>query len=489
MKKMFTKAALIYTLITGSGFLLLYFFMNIEKRPMLWQGYAAVFAVCLIVFLLFVRHHTRIIARLNEQARSFANGDLSVRVTNNSDDELGELSNSMQNMAENIQQKMQQTLREKGQMETILASMAEGVLAFDATGRLLLINKSAEFMLNVCWEEMHERYFLEILENYHIADLLNICLVDGQTHAAEVQLTAEDSEYYQVYITPIKGKNGLPQGAVMVLRNITQLRQLEKMRSEFISNVSHELRTPLTSIKGFVETLLDGAWEDRNLSSKFLTIINTEANRLNSLISDLLFLSQLESGEMEIVKDKINSQLLVENIITLLQPVAQNKNIKLECEIVAGAESFYAGYEMIEQVLINLVDNAIKYSFENGVVKIVFRPWDGEMRQSESSEQTDRTENAERVEDTGRAEKNERAGEDEHIVIEVIDHGIGIPSQSMPRIFERFYRVDKARSRQVGGTGLGLSIVKHIVEGHHGKLKVESKENSGSNFMIILPKV
>lgn len=489
MKKIFTKAALLYTLITGSGFVLLYFFVNIEKRPLPWQECAAVFAACLLVFLLFVRHHTRIIARLNEQTRAFANGDLSVRVMNTGDDELGELSTSLQNMADNIQQKMQQTLREKGQMETILASMAEGVLAFDATGRLLLINKSAEFMLNVSWEEMRERYFLEILENYHIADLLNICLVDGQTQVAEVQLNEEDSEYYQVYITPIKGKNGLPQGAVMVLRNITQLRQLEKMRSEFISNVSHELRTPLTSIKGFVETLLDGALEDKNLSTKFLTIIDTEADRLNGLINDLLFLSELESGEMEIVKDQIYSQVLVENIITLLQPVAQNKNINLESEIVAGAESFYACYEMIEQVLINLVDNAIKYSFENGVVRIVFRPWNEEMRQLESTEPAERTENAERAGDTGWAEKNEKAGEDEYIVIEVIDQGLGIPSESMPRIFERFYRVDKARSRQVGGTGLGLSIVKHIVEGHHGRLKVESKVNSGSIFMIILPKV
>ncbi|HPZ71923.1 MAG TPA: ATP-binding protein, partial [Peptococcaceae bacterium] len=258
--------------------------------------------------------------------------------------------------------------------------------------------------------------------------------------------------------------NIFPQGTVMVLRNVTKLRQLEQMRSEFIANVSHELRTPLTLIKGFVETILDGAREDRELTTKFLTIINNETDRLNTLISDLLFLSQLESGDMEIVKRKIDSRVLVDKIITLLQPVAQSKNIRMESEFKLGAEYFYASEEMIEQVLINLVDNAIKYSFANGVVKIMVKPYREKIRASESTGQ-------------------------EKIAIEVTDQGMGIPSHSIPRLFERFYRVDKARSRQVGGTGLGLSIVKHIVERHQGKVLVRSQENQGATFIIILPKV
>lgn len=458
MKKIISKAALLYLLITGIGFAVLHLYGVINESAPSWPIYSGVFFACLAVFLLFAYQHTKYIVKLNKQVRSYADGDLTARVVSISDDELGQLNSSLQRMAENLHQRMQQTLQEKGQMETILASMAEGVLAFDITGRLLLINKTAEKMLNVVWEEVREHYFLEILENYHVSYLLNKCLVNGQVQTAEVQLSLEDTEYYQVYITPIKGENGLPQGTVMVLRNITKLRKLEQMRSEFISNVSHELRTPLTSIKGFVETLLDGAQEDKELATKFLTIINTETDRLNSLISDLLFLSQLESGDMEIIKVKIDSRALVENIITLLEPVAAHKKIRLESEIKKGAEFFSASYEMIEQVLINLVDNAIKYSHENGVVKIVFKP-------------------------------GEKFRQEERIVIEVIDQGLGIPSESLSRIFERFYRVDKARSRQVGGTGLGLSIVKHIVERHHGRVQVKSQENKGSDFMIILPKL
>lgn len=458
MKKIIYKAALIFTVITGSGFGVLYLFWEIKKITPHWSVFGGVFLVCLAIFLLFTHHHTKYIVKINNQVQSYANGDLTARVITLNDDELGQLNTSLQSMAENLHQRMQQTLQEKGQMETILASMAEGVLAFDITGKLLLINKTAENMLNVVWEEVREHYFLEILENYHIAYLLNKCLVHGEAQTAEVKLSLEDTEYYHVYITPIKGENGLPHGTVMVLRNITKLRKLEQMRSEFISNVSHELRTPLTSIKGFVETLLDGAQEDKELATKFLTIINMETDRLNTLISDLLFLSKLESGDMEIIKVKIEARALVEKIITLLEPVAWHKNIRLESEIKTGAEFFYASYEMIEQVLINLVDNAIKYSHEDGVVKIVLRP-------------------------------GEKIRQEEQIVIEVIDQGIGIPSQSLSRIFERFYRVDKARSRQVGGTGLGLSIVKHIVERHHGRVQVKSQENEGSDFMIILPKV
>jgi signal transduction histidine kinase len=540
MKKILYKAGLIYTLITGSGFTALHLLSSLQQRALHWQEYGGVLLVCLLVYLLFVLHYVKYIGQLNEQTRAFAKGDLTAKVPNFRNDELGELSDSLQSMAEKLTQSMQQTLREKGQMETILASMAEGVLAFDSTGKLLLINRTAEEMLNVSGEEVREHYLLEFLPNHQLAQLLKKCITTGQELKTDLHLFLDDADYYEVYITPIKGEgnnegkqvnhvinqeinryvfhdrkldaddadfllpqdelsgerkideliygegdeannadrqqketvvqnqaekgNIFPQGTVMVLRNVTKLRQLEQMRSEFIANVSHELRTPLTLIKGFVETILDGAREDRELTTKFLTIINNETDRLNTLISDLLFLSQLESGDMEIVKRKIDSRVLVDKIITLLQPVAQSKNIRMESEFKLGAEYFYASEEMIEQVLINLVDNAIKYSFANGVVKIMVKPYREKIRASESTGQ-------------------------EKIAIEVTDQGMGIPSHSIPRLFERFYRVDKARSRQVGGTGLGLSIVKHIVERHQGKVLVRSQENQGATFIIILPKV
>lgn len=457
MKKFTFKVALLYTLITGTGLVLLKVISILGQRTSQWLEIGGVFFVCLLIFLFFINHYSKIITKLNEQARSFAEGNLTTTTTTTvsvfTDDELGQLSNSMQLMAHDLNEYLQKMLQEKGQMETILASMVEGVLAFDIKGRLLLINKTAEETLKVGWEEVREHYFLEILQNHQMANLLNKCLADGQRQMAEVRLSVEDPEYYQVYITPIKGKEKTSQGAIMVLRNITKLRQLEQMRSEFITNVSHELRTPLTSIKGFVETLLDGALEDKELATKFLTIINTEADRLNCLISDLLFLSQLETGDMEILKEKIEVRTLLDKIIILLQPMTQNKQIKIESEVEAGAEYFFACYEMIEQVMINLLDNAIKYSYEKGIIKIIIRT------------------------------------EGKKVIIEVIDQGIGIPAESLSRLFERFYRVDKARSRQVGGTGLGLSIVKHIVESHRGRVQVRSQENRGSCFTVILPKI
>lgn len=451
MKKLIFKIALVYILITGTGFLLLQLPLVVAQRHPQWTEVVLIFLFCLTVFIIWLNNYIKQINKLNKMAQEFAKGNLSVTVSNFTDDELGKLNNAMQIMAYNLNEYLQKTLQEKDQMETILASMVEGVLAFDLTGRLMLINKTAEKMLDVVWEESRECYFLEILENYQIANLLNNCLVDGQIQMAEVRLSPEDLEYYRVYITPIKGKEGTSQGAVMVLRNVTKLRQLEQMRSEFIANVSHELRTPLTSIKGFVETLLDGALEDHEVANKFLTIINAEADRLSELINDLLFLSRLETGDMEIVKEEIDSRALLDKIINLLQPVAMNKNIKICSEVQTGAEVFQARQDMIEQVLINLLDNAIKYSYEEGLIRIII-----------SSQQ-------------------------DNIVLQVIDQGIGIPAESLTRLFERFYRVDKARSRQVGGTGLGLSIVKHIVESHHGRVLVESQENRGTIFTVILP--
>lgn len=453
MKKLIFKIALVYILITGTGFVLLQLPLAVAQRNPQWAEIVLIFLFCLAVFIIWLNNYLKQINKLNKMAQEFAKGNLSITVSNFTDDELGQLNNAMQIMAYNLNEYLQKTLQEKDQMETILASMVEGVLAFDLTGRLMLINKTAEKMLDVVWEESRECYFLEILENYQIANLLNNCLVDGQIQMAEVRLSSEDLEYYRVYITPINGKEGTSQGAVMVLRNVTKLRQLEQMRSEFIANVSHELRTPLTSIKGFVETLLDGALEDHEVANKFLTIINTETDRLSELISDLLFLSRLETGDMEIVKEEIDSWALLDKIINLLQPVAMNRDIKISSEVQTGAEFFQARQDMIEQVLINLLDNAIKYSHEGGLIKVII------------------------------------ASQEDNVVLQVIDQGIGIPPESLTRLFERFYRVDKARSRKVGGTGLGLSIVKHIVESHHGRVLVESQENRGTTFTVILPKV
>lgn len=405
----------------------------------------------LMFYIWFDNNQAAYIREMDEMVQAFARGDFSGSVFNNKADELGNLNKSLYIMADTLNRRLLQTEHEKDQMATILTSMVEGVLAFDVSGRLLLMNKTAEDMLGITFQEAGNRFFLEILRNHQLADLLKKGLSDGARQVIETTLSPADPEYYRIYITPIIGKEDISQGVIVVLRNVTEVRRLEQVRSDFVANVSHELRTPLTSIKGYVETLMDGAVEDTATAQKFLSIINSEADRLNRLISDLLYLSRLETGWVELAKKWINSRQLVDSVAELLEKAAEEKNITLESVIEPGAANIYGNPGMLEQVLINLLENAIKYSYDGGVVKVEIAPYE------------------------------------QGSAIKVIDNGMGIPAESLSRIFERFYRVDKGRSRKAGGTGLGLSIVKHIVERHRGQVRVESEEDKGTTFTIILP--
>ena len=453
MRTLSFTAALCFFVIAGIVSSLIEYFLKIyAEKPYLWPLIFGTLLVGAIIFYLWIDIKTKTVVKMKVLVDAFAAGDLTPKLYVGGEDELGELSEALYNMAGNLHRQIQQTIHEKDQMETILASMVEGVLAFDTTGRLMLVNKTAEEMLGIKWEQARGRFFLEFLQNYQLADLLKMGLSEGKIQAVEVRITPLDSEIYRAYITPIIGEQGKNQGAVMVLRNVTKMRLLEKMRSEFVANVSHELRTPLTSIKGYVETLLDGDYENKEISKKFLHIIDTQTDRLNRLISDLLYLSQLETGSKEIVKKNIDSALILSKAINVLQPVANEKNISLETYIHPAARKFNANQDMMEQVLINLLENAVKYSHVGGVVRV------------------------------------EVVSHESGIAIKVIDNGIGIPANSLGHLFERFYRVDKARTRDVGGTGLGLSIVKHIIDRHRGHVHVESVEDHGATFTVILPK-
>lgn len=402
-------------------------------------------------FTLWMDYHTKLLIKLRDMAQGFAHGDLVPKTFITSDDEIGELSDAMHVMANHLDAHIKETLQERDRMETILASMVEGVLAFDMAGRLMLMNKTAEDMIGVSWKEAENHYFLEILRNQELAERLKKVLTDGKRQVVELKISPIDPEFYRIYFTPIVSKDHYSRGAIMVLRNVTKMRILEKMRSEFVANVSHELRTPLTSIKGYVETLLDGALDNTQLANKFLNIINDETDRLNRLINDLLYLSQLETGYMNIVKKNISSQDIIDRVWLIIEPTAKAKNISLVCSVDPCRPTFYANQDMIEQVLINLLDNAVKYSYQDGEILLEIAP------------------------------------HEKGTLIRVSDNGIGIPAASLPRMFERFYRVDINRSRADGGSGLGLSIVKHVVERHRGLVSVESEEGKGAAFTIIIP--
>jgi len=340
--------------------------------------------------------------------------------------------------------------RENNAIQAILASMVEGVIAVDKDTRIISINPSIEDTFSVKKNEAEGRLFLEAIRNNELAEVISGVLENKAAISEELNLSWPVQKVFQVNATPIF-EGGRISGCLLVIHDITEIRKLERVRSDFVANVSHELKTPLTSIKGFVETLLEGALEDKEESRNFLRIIQDHTDRLNNLINDLLELSHIESKEIALKFERVNLKNVFDVVILGFRSQIKKKGITLNNDLAPGL-ALKADKMKLEQVIINLIDNAIKFNKEKGGVRIY-------------------------SEDLGRKIK---------VVVE--DSGQGIPEKDIPRIFERFYRVDKARSRELGGTGLGLSIVKHIIELHEGTVGVESIEGLGSKFFFIIPK-
>jgi two-component system phosphate regulon sensor histidine kinase PhoR len=305
-------------------------------------------------------------------------------------------------------------------------------------------------MFSVIKNDVENKVFLEAIRNNDISEVINAVFKNGEFICRELNLVYPVQKIFQINASPIFEKD-IVRGCLLVIHDITELKKLELVRSDFVANVSHELKTPLTSIKGFVETLLEGALDDKENNRRFLKIIQNHTERLNNLVNDLLSLSHLESKEIVLVKNNFNLCQQLEEVMAGFKSQLKRKNVDLKNELPADI-SVIADKDRIEQVFTNLIDNAIKFNQENGFIKIYGQNINGKIK----------------------------------IIIE--DSGIGIATKDIPRIFERFYRVDKARSRQLGGTGLGLSIVKHIVELHGGSVGVESSEGFGSKFWFILPR-
>lgn len=383
-------------------------------------------------------------------ALEMAEGKLDMSIDVISDDEIGKLGRGLNYMAQRLRDTIRQITEEKNKVKAILKSINDGVIAIDRKGTILLINPAVEKMFNICYEKSLGKTVIEVVRNFDLEKLLFQALKSGQSISDEIQLLVPDPKTFRIVTAPLKNEKEVV-GVVAVLRDITAFREVERMKTDFVANVSHELRTPLTSVKGFVETLLDGALEEPETARHFLEIISDETDRLNRLINDLLSLSRIEAKNMEANKEKLSLAKIMNNTLSILTPQAKEKVLDVELRIAPDLPMVMADEDMIGQMLINLVDNAIKYTPRGGKVSI-------------------------------KAEK-----ENDAVKIVISDTGIGIPRESIPRLFERFYRVDKARSREMGGTGLGLAIVKHILELHHGRIEVESDVARGSTFTVYLP--
>jgi two-component system phosphate regulon sensor histidine kinase PhoR len=359
----------------------------------------------------------------------------------------------MNQMAEQLEDRLQTVIKEKNQREAVLSSMVEGVLAVDTDGHIISLNKAAaKFFKVVQPENAKGRSIEEVFRNVKLQKFIGSVLKGQET--LECELTVQHNEIYDLQArgTNLLGVQGRRIGAVIVFNDVSRLRRLENIRREFVANVSHELKTPITSIKGFVETLLDGAINDPEEANRFLQIVAKHADRLNAIIDDLLTLSRLEQGDKEEMEmQRAGLAGLMNSSVEVCAHRAKLKNIsiKIECPDDLSAS---VNPPLIEQALINLIGNAVKYSQEGKTVTV-------------------------------------RAIEDpDGVTLSVSDQGYGIASEHLERLFERFYRVDKGRSRQEGGTGLGLAIVKHIAQAHGGAVSVDSRFGEGSTFSIFLPK-
>jgi two-component system phosphate regulon sensor histidine kinase PhoR len=397
---------------------------------------------------LFMRSFSRRMQRLRTYIEGLPEASLPDEELPGGNDALGSLSQALRQTAPKIRDLVDELKLEGARREAILASMVEGVLAVDKEQRVTFCNRSFARTIGARMPVPAGMPLLDLARDPVLRDVLVTVLQTGNPVERRIQLRGVQAHSFEVQAVPLAGPSA--HGALAILHDITELERLERVRKDFVANVSHELRTPLAAIRGYAETLLDGALEDLEHNRKFVEVILAHAIRLNNIASDLLVLSELESGAQTQPK-RVSIRSTIEAALRTVESGAKVRGVKLSAGSIDPL--FVKGYEIrLEQAFVNLLDNAVKFNRPDGEVRIeTFTTEDGKA------------------------------------VVAISDTGIGIPSDDLPRIFERFYRVDKARSRAVGGTGLGLSIVRHVIEQMGGTIRVESQLGKGSRFVIELP--
>lgn len=418
------------------------------RRPVTAGILVGLAAVLLLGMLLGYSISNRV-SRISAAALKYAEGQLNQEIHLGGDDELTYLADTMNRMARSLKKRMSETDEERAKLLLVLNNMTEGVIAINSEGRILLVNPSAENILEISGKKIEGKALWSVVKKSRIDEMVRTAISDQTIVEEEIEFLFKERKIIKTHVI------GVSQGdvaGIIVLADMTKIRNLERVRKDFVANVSHELRTPLTSLQGFVETLLGGALKDEEAATRFLKIMEEDVNRLSRLIDDLLTLSRLESKQESLQYKRIHLNAEVSQILERFRANAESKNLKLIDETSDAADIYLsADRDKLHQVFVNLLDNAIKYNRDNGEVRL------------------------------------RAAVRGETVEITIEDTGIGIPQEAMGRLFERFSRVDKARSREMGGTGLGLSIVKHIVEKHGGQVACESVWGKGSVFTVTLP--
>lgn len=407
-------------------------------------GITIVITILALAFSIYTTQaYTKPIRDIANAAHRIKDGDFKTRLSIRRRDELGMLAESLNEMARELEKYFLSLNQEQEELKTILSSMVEALVVLKQDGTIITTNKNFSKITGMDQEQLVGKRYWEYLRQDAFEKLIKKVVEQNSVVTKEIEIGNK------IYLTSGSIILGIPEKRIIVvMHDITELKRVEEMKSDFVANVAHELKTPLTAIKGFAETLEE---EVDSVHKRFIKIIRTNTDRLINIVSDLLVLSSLEKKRDNINMQKFDLKKLIENSLLIEQKKFDEKNIEVVFDFDSSIKSYLADPFLIEQLMLNLLDNAITYTESGGKIMI----------------------------DVARKESN--------IVIEIADNGSGIPEENLPRIFERFYVVDKSRSRQLGGTGLGLSIVKHIVLAHNGDIRVESKPGLGTTFIITIP--
>ncbi|UOE94116.1 cell wall metabolism sensor histidine kinase WalK [Alkalihalobacillus sp. LMS39] len=420
-----------------------------QINSILATGTVIALVITALLIVLVARTITSPILDMRKQAIRMAAGDFSNQVHVYSKDEIGQLANAFNDLTARIKEANASTEREKKKLSSVLAHMTDGVIATDSNGNIILMNKRAEELLETTSEEAIEQSLpgvLRMTEAYSVYELSDF------TDGFLLDFSNEEQDYLlQASFSVIQKENGPINGIITVLHDVTEREKIEQERREFVANVSHELRTPLTTMKSYLEALEDGALQDEELAPRFLQVTQTETERMIRLVNDLLQLSKIDSRDYQLTLQKVDFHQYLHETVDRFEMIAKEKNVTFKRKLPAFPSEVQIDKDKITQVIDNIVSNALKYSPEGATITISL------VNQG----------------------KNIRVG--------VADQGVGIPRESQAKIFERFYRVDKARARNVGGTGLGLAIAKELVHAHGGKIWVQSTYGNGTTIYFTLP--
>lgn len=410
-------------------------------------GFGALIALILGVFL--SRSISVPIKNLTEYAGKIADGKFDASIEPQGNDEIGILTNTFNIMSQRLKQTLDEISGEKDKIEVVLENMADGIVAFDSLGNSVHINPAAEKLLSL---EKNKSYkFDEFFEMLGLSVKLSEVIESEDFEENDIQFDIDET-VVNVHFAPYKTENSRTEGIIVAFQDITKQQKLDDTRKAFVADVSHELRTPITNIKSYSETLLDADIEDAETTKNFLKVINNESDRMARLVNDLLVLSQFDYSKVKFKFSDVNITELVNDTVNAMRIEAKNRNFTFDYIVRNNVpETIVIDRDRISQVVTNIISNAFKYTKDGGIITVIL------------------------------------SAVADNVLITVVDNGVGIPEKDLPHIFDRFYRVDKARSRAQGGTGLGLAIAKEIIEAHSGSITIESKYGEGSTVIITLP--